>query len=213
MRARLALEIGLLFVAAPLAVGYAVRAFHVPLVLMLLSLLAGLLVYLAWDPSFRLRREFSRGFGLKELLFIAVLFVLVGSVVAVVMWLFQPRDFLAFPRYNPRFWALVMILYPLLSALPQELAYRTFFFHRYGPLFGERRAMAIAVNAALFGFAHIIFGSVISVVLSGMLGAVLAWRYTRTRSLYAVWLEHGLYGQLVFTVGLGRYFFTGVSLS
>ena len=33
-----------------------------------------------------------------------------------------------------------------------------------------------------------------------------------TRSFWAVFLEHTLWGGLVFTVGLGRYFFTGVGI-
>lgn len=212
-RARLIAEIGLFFVAGPLVMAYLVRELRVPLLLMFLPVLAGLLAYLALDPTFRLRRELARGFRLRELLLIVALFVVVSSAVSIVMWLFRPSDFLSFPTHNPRLWALVMVFYPLLSALPQELAYRTLFFHRYGPLFGGRKLPAIAVDGALFGFAHVIFGSGVSVVLSGALGFVLAWRYTRTRALHAVWLEHALYGQLVFTVGLGRYFFTGVSLN
>ncbi|HXZ68156.1 MAG TPA: CPBP family intramembrane glutamic endopeptidase [Alphaproteobacteria bacterium] len=107
------------------------------------------------------------------------------------------------------FWAIIMVFYPLVSAFPQELIYRTLFFHRFGALFGNARALAAAVNGILFGFAHIMFGSWISVVLSGSLGFVIAWRYSRARSFWGAWFEHALYGDLVFTVGLGRYFFTG----
>ena len=39
----------------------------------------------------------------------------------------------------------------------------------------------------------------------------MAYRYERTRSLWAVCLEHTLYGWLVFTAGLGRFFFTGIA--
>jgi membrane protease YdiL (CAAX protease family) len=94
--------------------------------------------------------------------------------------------------------------------IPQELIYRTFFFHRYGPLFGEARWLAVAVNGLLFGFAHIIFGSYVSIVLTALLGFLIAWRYERTRSFWGAWLEHTIYGCLIFTIGLGRYFFTGI---
>jgi hypothetical protein len=43
-------------------------------------------------------------------------------------------------------------------------------------------------------------------------GALFAWRYAMTRSFWAVFIEHTLWGALVFTVGLGRYFFTGVGV-
>lgn len=104
-----------------------------------------------------------------------------------------------------------MLLYPLLSVPVQELAYRTFFFHRYGPLFGTGRASLILTNGILFGFAHIVFGNTVAIFGSMVIGALLAYRYEATRSLWAVWLEHTLWGWLVFTVGLGHFFFTGVS--
>jgi uncharacterized protein len=42
-------------------------------------------------------------------------------------------------------------------------------------------------------------------------GLLFALRYAVTRSLRAVYLEHTLWGGLVFTVGLGR-FFSGVGI-
>jgi hypothetical protein len=42
-------------------------------------------------------------------------------------------------------------------------------------------------------------------------GLLLAVRYAMTRSYWAVFIEHTIWGWLVFTIGLGRYFFTGVS--
>lgn len=45
------------------------------------------------------------------------------------------------PHLSPerlRFLVLLWCLYPLLSALPQELIFRALFFHRYGRLFPTR---------------------------------------------------------------------------
>ncbi len=106
---------------------------------------------------------------------------------------------------------IVLLLYPLLSVIPQELVYRTFFFHRYGPIFGRHRWVLVLTNGALFGFAHIIFNNWIAVVGSAVVGSIIAYRYWMTRSFWAAWLEHSLYGCLIFTVGLGMFFFTGVS--
>jgi membrane protease YdiL (CAAX protease family) len=86
-----------------------------------------------------------------------------------------------------------------------------FFFHRYGPLFAHARQALIVLNAVYFAFGHIIFMSMPSVVLSFFGGLLFAWRYDRTRSYWAVVLEHSLYGNLIFTVGLGRHFYTGVA--
>jgi hypothetical protein len=208
-RARLIVEFALLFAGMPVAITYLVRVRHVPLIFLLLAVLAGLVAFLLWDKGFSLRREFSRGIPARELRSIPVIFLGVAATMAIYVWFFDHERFLSFPRRNLLFWGLVMLLYPLLSAFPQELIYRTFYFHRYGALFNGARTVAIALNGLLFGLAHVMMGSVISVVLSGALGLLLAYRYTHARSFWAAWLEHSLYGQLVFTVGLGYLFFTG----
>ena len=43
-------------------------------------------------------------------------------------------------------------------------------------------------------------------------GRAVCLRYAVTRSFWAVFVEHTLWGALVFTVGLGRFFFTGVGM-
>lgn len=210
-RVRLLIELGLLFIVAPLAIRYAVFTWHIPLTWMLQPVLIGFIAYLLWDPTFRLRSEITHGFGRHVLLSILGIFAIVGAGITLWVALEIPHRFMGLPQRAPAVWLAVMILYPLLSVVPQELIYRTFFFHRYGPLFGDARWMAIAVNGALFGFAHIIFGSYVSIALTTLLGWLVAWRYDGTRSFWAVWLEHSLYGCLVFTIGLGHYFFTGVA--
>ena len=210
-RIRLLLELGLIFVLAPMAIRYAIYTWRIPLPLVLQPVLIGFVTYLLWDPTFRLRSELAARISLRVLTSILGIFALASAVITAWVMLEIPHRFLEMPQRMPGLWLAVMLLYPLLSVIPQELVYRTFFFHRYGPLFGDARWLAIAVNAALFGFAHVIFGSVVSIALTALLGGLVAWRYDETRSFWAVWLEHSLYGCLVFTVGLGHYFFTGVA--
>lgn len=210
-RRRLIAELAVLFIGAPLAMTLAVYGLHIPLFMVLPPVLGVFVLYLLWDDTFHVRGELNRGFGLTQLLAILGLFVVAAALVALFVALAMPTSFLSFPRQAPRLWLIVILAYPIASVMAQELVYRTFYFHRYGPLFGERRWLAIGLNGALFGFAHIIFGNVVSVALTMVIGVLLAWRYERTRSFWAVWLEHSLYGGLVFTVGLGRYFFTGVA--
>jgi membrane protease YdiL (CAAX protease family) len=122
--------------------------------------------------------------------------------------LFDRDLILALPRENPAVWALIMVFYPLLSVYPQELLFRAFLFHRYAPVFGTGTGM-VAASAAAFGFVHIAFGNWVAVVLSTAGGWIFATRYRTTRSLLTVSIEHSLYGLLMFTVGLGQYFFHG----
>lgn len=210
-RLRLAVEIVLIFIGAPILITVAIYALRLPLLFVLPPLLAAFVAYLLWDRTFLLKRELSRGVSLAALAGIVLTFLVLGAAIAYGAKETHPASFLSFPRRVPDLWLTIMAVYPLLSVLPQEVVYRTFFFHRYGPLFGRRRWTAIIVNAALFGFGHIIFGNWIAVAGTFLAGLLFAYRYDSTRSLWAVWIEHSLYGCLVFTVGLGRYFFTGIS--
>lgn len=207
----LACELGLVFVAAPLAMREAVNGAHIPLFVALLPVLALSLILLGSDPAFRLRREFARGFGWVTAATILAVFVLGGGAVAYWMSVNKPHWFLEFPKNRPDIYWKIMILYPLASVAAQELVYRTFYFHRYGPLFGSALWLGVVVNAVLFGFCHIVVGSEVAVISTALGGLVLATRYALTRSYWAVFIEHTIWGWLVFTVGLGRFFFTGVS--
>jgi membrane protease YdiL (CAAX protease family) len=125
---------------------------------------------------------------------------------------FHPAWFLEFPRNRPDTYRTVLLLYPAMSVVVQELVYRTFFFHRYGALFGGAWWLAILLNGVLFGLGHIVIGTQLAVYGTMATGTLFAWRYAATRSFWAVFIEHTLWGALVFTVGLGRFFFAGVGI-
>ncbi len=120
----------------------------------------------------------------------------------------MPDELFGFPRGRPVFWMIIIVLYPVFSVYPQELMYRAFFFHRYRRLFGEGNWMVLA-SALAFGFVHIIFGHWISVVLSTAGGLLFAATYGRSRSLLLTSLEHAFFGDLIFTIGLGQFFYHG----
>jgi membrane protease YdiL (CAAX protease family) len=86
--------------------------------------------------------------------------------------------------------------------------FRVVFFHRYRPLF-PAPWMLIVASAVVFSFSHIVFRNWIALVLTLLGGLLFAWRYHQTRSFRAVWLEHVLWGWLLFTCGLGVYFLSG----
>jgi membrane protease YdiL (CAAX protease family) len=116
---------------------------------------------------------------------------------------------LDFPRQRPGLWVVVLVLYPMLSAWPQELVYRTFFFHRYEALLGRRGT--IAASAFAFALLHVVYADPVAPLLALPAGLALGIAYARSGSLLAVALEHALYGTAVFTLGLGRAFFVGAS--
>jgi uncharacterized protein len=134
----------------------------------------------------------------------AIFLLLLGLAVRV----FAPQLLFSFVKRAPAFWALVMLLYPLLSVYPQELLYRAFFFHRYQPLFGSGWVM-LAASACAFGFVHIIFGNWISIVLCIIGGFLFAFTYQQSGSLLLTCIDHALFGNFIFTIGLGQFFYHG----
>jgi hypothetical protein len=166
--------------------------------------LAALLV----DPSFERRWLWSveglRG-ALKGIFLRAGAAALV--IATLVLWL-APSQFLAPASSHPALLATRLLLYALLSAWPQEVLYRVLFFHRYAVLFPGRGALVLASGVA-FALLHVVYPNAVAPLLSLPAGLLLARTYHRTRSMGPVWLEHTLYGVLLFMLGLGKYFSGG----
>jgi membrane protease YdiL (CAAX protease family) len=131
-------------------------------------------------------------------------------LLAALAWQLHPDSLFELPWHRTALWLLIMLAYPIISVGPQELIYRAYFCHRYQPLFGTGGRMIIA-SAAAFGFAHIVFGNWVAVLLTAAGGWLFAQTYRRTKSIPAVALQHMLYGWAVFTVGLGQYFLHGTT--
>lgn len=119
-----------------------------------------------------------------------------------------PAELFRLPFERTGLWLSILVIYPLLSVVPQELVFRAFFFHRYRALFESERGLW-AASALTFGWVHALFGEPLSVVLSTIGGLLFGWTWMRTRSLVLVSIEHSLYGCFVFTVGLRAYFQSG----
>ena len=202
----LILEFALLFVLLPL--GYRFSPVRIPV----LPLLWLATLYAWWQLHRDSRFESSRLWNIAPLRTHIPSILLTFAVAALLLWLgvrrFAPELEWGFVRRQPAFWALVMVLYPILSVYPQGLLYRAFLFHRYSALFPARWSMILA-SASAFAFMHLIFRSWIAVVLTFGGGLLFAFRYDQTGSLAVSGVEHALYGCWLFTVGLGQYFYHG----
>jgi uncharacterized protein len=150
------------------------------------------------DPSWRR----------KEIRDIFRRFAFCAAGLSVFVLVFMPSRFLAWPRQMPLFWLAVVVLYPLLSVIPQEFVYRRFFFNRYGALFRTRLQLALA-SALVFAWMHLIFRNEWALLMTFVGGLLFADTYRKTHSLLLVTLEHTLYGVLVFTIGLGDFIYHG----
>jgi membrane protease YdiL (CAAX protease family) len=165
--------------------------------------------YLLSDGSFDRSRLWNGAAALTQLRTIALVVVTLAPLLCLVAWLLARDEMFMLLRQRPLLWLLIMVFYPVVSVYPQELIYRAFLFHRYAPLFTSRAAMVTA-SALAFSFAHVLFRPpwvAMSTCLVG--GAVFAAHYYASASLAVVCWEHAIFGQLIFTVGLGRYFYHG----
>jgi hypothetical protein len=217
-RARLVTEMTLLYVLAPVAVYRFVYEDRVPLFELLPWALGGLVILLLLERNYNWFWTLFRLPSILDIIKILALFIVCGGALTAYAANVFPQYFLSFPNRAPDLWLRVMILYPAISVTTQEIFFRIFYFHRYAPLFGPYQSAAIVCNAALFAFTHATLFAYRhtpfhweAVAISFAGGLIFAYRFYRTRSFWAVTLEHSLYGDLVFTIGLGVYFFTGVS--
>ena len=205
-QATLIAELILLFVALPLAFRF--KPFPFPPI-PALWLLAGYCLYRllrepAFDRTLLWNREAFTGIAPQILL----IFLVAAAAVAVAVYFFVPQLLFNFVKRAPAFWALVMVLYPVLSVYPQGIIYRAFFFERYRGLF-PNPVVLIILSAVAFSFAHIIFRNPVAMIFTLVGGLLFAWRYVETGSLFTSSFEHALYGCWMFTIGLGQYFYKG----
>ncbi len=198
-------EFGVLFVAIPVLMAALKQAGALWTVMGAMSV-AGVVLF-ALTPGVRWK-ALAEGGILRHwrfvLLFTAVTCAL---TIGLVQWL-TPWRFLQLPLEAPALWVRIMALYPILSALPQELVFRALFFERYGGLFPNTR-ISLFVNAAVFALAHLFYANWIALSLTFFGGLAFAWAYARMRSFPLAFILHALGGQIVFTSGLGWFFYHG----
>src|SRR5579884_2011888 len=200
------LEFLLAYIFLPLFIHYGVLPNAPVPSLLLMAFVFGLVVWgdATFDRSCLLNVPAARRKLLPVLLRSAFLCLALG----VAVWWWKPQLLFSLIKRSPGFWALMMVIYPLFSVYPQEFLFRAYFFHRYQTLFGTEWPM-IAASALSFGFVHIVLGNWIAVVLSAIGGVLFASTYRQSRSLLLVCIEHAIFGNFIFTIGLGLYFYHG----
>jgi len=179
------------------------------------SLVMPMLWVLALYSYLYLRRSgitvFALDFTREELFGVLRRYALVAGAMLLFMLLYDPQNLFGLSLERPMLWLVVMLLYPVLSAFAQELLFRGYFFMRYKELFGDRTMLLIFVNAALFAYMHIIFANWVAVAFSFAGGLMFAQTYRKTRSVMLVSIEHALYGNTIYTLGLGYHFYHGLT--
>lgn len=182
-------------------------AFHVFFLLITLTLIC--IIILLKDPEFNPKMLWPK-LEVDHLKSIGIIFVPGAMVLTIVAYIALPARFFDFPFSQPAAWLNTMLVYPFFLVVPQEFLFRCFFFHRYRRLFTGKERYLMGLNALSFGMAHIFYGNWIAPVISFCGGLLFAWRYQASNTLFTVCLEHALWGNFLFTVGIGWYFYSGV---
>ncbi|PLX25163.1 MAG: CPBP family intramembrane metalloprotease [Salinivirgaceae bacterium] len=196
------IEVILLFIGTPLAYLYDFLPFHKIIPLVIGAIYAILLLLL--DKKFNKNELGMNGFKLFRPMLLRSIGVLI--VLTIATYLIIPEYLFYLPKKMTWLWVIIMLMYPVWSVIPQELIYRTFFFYRYKTLFPNSVSMIMA-SSITFSFMHIIFENWVAIIFSLIAGVILSIVYYRHKSLLGISIEHAIYGNLVFTTGLGTFFY------
>tara|TARA_B100001063_G_scaffold241873_2_gene269558 strand:+ start:14792 stop:15430 length:639 start_codon:yes stop_codon:yes gene_type:complete len=195
-------EFTLIFVSLPL-LGFFLRAYLanwlIP-ALIILMIVCGML--LLSDPHFKRFRLTSLGqfSAVKRRLFS---FFFLGALFSGMFYgIMNQENWFSLPRNSFNDWLMLLLLYPILSVMPQELIFRTYFFHRYKRIMPSK-TVRIIVSASVFALAHIVYANVLAVLLAFLGGLLFSYTYSQSRSTFVCVIEHSLWGLWMFTLGLG----------
>ena len=203
----LGIEFLLLFFCVPLLIYFDDKLVHPSAILLPIVLLLG--IYLWRNPEFAFRDLVRIKLTRSDIIRSIVVFVITGIVLSLSVYVFDRENLFNLFRSNILIWILLCIFYPVFSAYMQEIIFRTFLFLRYKALFQSRRTMILASGIA-FSFVHIVYYSALSMIITFFGGIFLAYVYDKTRSVLFTAILHGIFGDLIFTVGLGHYFWLDI---
>jgi len=208
-RARLWVEFVLIFAVAPVVMAVALPPGWLFPALFGVTALG--LVLLRRTPGFHWpdllagrRLLAQRGIWGVVLVFAA----LTSAASLAVLLVMRPEALFFLPRHRPGLLLMILVLYPLLSALPQEILFRVLFFRRFGALLPGVRG-AIVLNGVLFSLAHLMYWSWIVSAMTFVGGLVFAWAYEVRQSFLLAVALHAVAGWILFSLGMGVYFYAG----
>lgn len=195
-----AIELFLLFFVLPVSLAFPFD-FRIKGVSILVAFTYLLLVLFRKTPvRFRIQKGIDwKGFGKRVL----TQFIVIAIITTLFVWWRQPQALFCVPLNKPLLFVVILFVYTFLSVWPQEVIYRTFYFARYSDLLPSKNLL-IFVNAIVFSLAHIFFKNTLVLVLTFIGGLLFAYTFVKTKSTTLVSIEHALYGNWLFTVGMGE---------
>ena len=201
--ARLRVEFVTLFIATPVALAVFLPAENLFAALFALLALSVLLLVrtpgFAWGSLWRGRVSWRR---------VLVFAAIAAGLSVLLVTVLRPEALLMPGLAAPGLLVAIVLLYPLLSALPQELMFRVLFFERYGTVLPSGAA-GLILNAAVFSLAHLIYWNWIVAAMTFAGGLAFAQSYRDRRSFPEAVVLHAVAGDVLFALGMGAWFYSG----
>ena len=202
------MECMVLFFILPIALYWFRHLLAFKLMPILLLLALGCMIYLFSDKTFDRCALWNTDHFFPRMKQIIIVFIGISIFLGIFTYLIFEDRFFVFPINRPNAALTFMLMYPLLGALPQEIIFKSFFFHRYRPIFRGPMSLII-LNGLSFGLYHLWYANIIAPVFSIFAGMILGYRYWKTKSLLIITIEHSLMGIALYVIGLGWFFYSG----
>lgn len=203
----LSVEFVALFIGFPAAFHTVLRTYSPVPFLVIFGLVAAF--YLFKSKDYDNQYFYDLKATIAQLPRMLIIFSASAVVISIFVCVKYPEYLFYCPKNHFSVWVPIMWSYPLLAVYPQEIIYRGFLFQRYGPLF-SKQSYLIHASALVFSFGHIIYYHPLSMLLTLAGGYLFAYTYWKSKSLLAASIEHALYGCFLYTIGLGRFFLSGI---
>ncbi len=199
----LAIEFVLLFIGIPIWIYLDQDFIHARIII--LPVLVFIFILLRRNSDFKWS-ELIRWQVSRKVLYANAILILLAAVLMLGFVLFFDRENLFnLPRANIWLYLGLCLFYPLFSAFGQEIIYRTFLSKRYSLILPKGWQFVLA-SALTFSFMHIVYYNPVSLILTFIGGIYFAVNYRITRSVLFTSVLHGIFGIMMFGVGLGQYF-------
>ena len=199
-RKYLSIEMFVLFIIIPLSLSLTI-SFWLKATLLISGFIYAIIVMLREEKgSFKIQRNLEWNPFWKRTL---VLFIGITIITTLYVYFMDANKLFCVPINKPKLWIIILLVYTFLSVWPQEIIYRTFFFTRYERLF-QNKKLLVFVNAIIFSMAHLFFRNTLVIILTFIGGLLFGMTYLKTKSTLLVSIEHAIYGNWFFTVGMGQ---------
>ena len=205
----LAIEFALLFFGIPTWIFLDQDFIHPSIII--LPVLVFIFILLRRNSDFKWSELIRWGVSRKMLYTNAILIVLAALLMLGYVFFFEPENLFNLPRTNIWLYLGLCLFYPVFSAFGQEIIYRTFLSRRYSVIL-PRGWQFVLASALTFSFMHIVFYNPLAMILTFTGGIYFAVNYRITRSVLFTSILHGIFGIMMFGVGLGQYFWLDMPL-